>query len=179
MLSDLKHQTLCYHFLSLGFYEYQLKQSHDGCLPNFPCNISNLICLAKACTLKRHWEAGKSPYVTFWLAPTELACATGLKHMAGEVSLGRTGWYDCLLRYQASCVTYLSSTIKAISILKQTAYKTQIIPGHFFSLSYVYLSVFTTVLFVHLLSPFQSRITFFSKSSDLRVERDWMIIKTI
>ena len=107
MLSHLKHQTLCYHFLSLGFYERQLKQSHDGCLPNFPCNICNLVCLAhcvlqEACALRRHWEARKSLYVTFWLAPTELACATGVKHMVGEVSLGGTGRYDSLLRYRAS-----------------------------------------------------------------------------
>lgn len=118
--------------------------------------------MQEACALRRHWEAGKSLYVTFWLAPTELACATGMKHMVGEVSLGRTE-SDMILFLGTGppCITYLSSTVKAISILKQTVYTTQIIPGHVLVFSYVYQSVFATVLFVHLLSPFQSSITFF------------------
>lgn len=40
-------------------------------------------------------------------APTELARAAGIKHMVGEVSPGRAGWYDSLLRYWASLYNLL------------------------------------------------------------------------
>lgn len=51
----------------------------SGCLPDFPCTISNLIWLAhcvlkNSFPLKGHWETGKGPCVTFWLATTISLC---------------------------------------------------------------------------------------------------------
>lgn len=66
----------------------------------------------------------------------QLACATGIKHMVGEVSLGRDGWYSLVrpLLYSLLLCHLQFFCGRWGIVLTQVAYTTQIISGHFLSL---------------------------------------------
>lgn len=77
------------------FYGHPLKQSWDGCLPNFPCNVS-FPTLPVHCTMQEAyiyiflWDPGKlkrEPPLVFWLVPTKFGCVAGRKHTVGKASL--------------------------------------------------------------------------------------------